>query len=147
MAIWQYDLFFVGEENTLPLLRDAGWDLPQLLAASTLSAQGTLVESMGNPWLMMEDWVVFGSEDGTRIDLLFDLDKVEIRIRLDASATERELNVICSFAGELNGRLFDPATRKLLQPDLTSLASALATGPASAFSRAPRSYLSGLSRG
>ncbi|WP_133250739.1 hypothetical protein [Janthinobacterium sp. 78] len=147
MAIWQYDMFLVGEENTLPLPKDDGWELPQLLAASTLNAQRTLVGSMGNPWLMMEDWIVFGSEVGTRVDLLFDSDKVEILIRLDASATERELNAVCSFVGELNGRLFDPATRTLLQPDRTTLASALATSRAAAFSQSPRSYLSGQSRG
>jgi hypothetical protein len=147
MAIWQYDMFLVGEENALPLPKDDGWELPQLLAASTLNAQRTLVGSMGNPWLMMEDWILFGSEVGTRVDLLFDSDKVEILIRLDASATERELNAVCSFVGELNGRLFDPATRTLLQPDRTTLASALATSRAAAFSQSPRSYLSGQSRG
>ena len=71
MAIWQYDLFVVGEGRALPLSMDGGWDLPELPAASTLSAQRTFVGSMGNPWLMMDDWVVFGSENSTRIDLMF----------------------------------------------------------------------------
>lgn len=142
MAIWQYDLFLVGEGSALPQPTDDGWALPQLTAASTLHAQRVLVGAMGYPWLMMEDWVVFGSEVGTRVDLLFDSDKVEIRIRLVASATESELNAICSFVGELNERLFDPATHTLHKPDRISLASALATLRAAAFFKAPRSFLS-----
>jgi hypothetical protein len=138
----QYDLFLIGEEDSLPLQTDGGWDLPALPAASTLRAQQTLAGSMGDPWLMMEDWVVFGREDSTRVDLIFgDTDKVEIHIRLDASAHESELVAICLFVGELNSRLFDPATCTLLQPDRISLATALAASQAAAFSRAPQSYL------
>jgi hypothetical protein len=102
---------------------------------------------MGYPWLMMDDWVVFGSEQGTRIDLNFDgPNKVEIRIRLDASATEPELDGVCAFASELGGRLFDPATGAILPPDRCSVASALATSRAAAFAHSPRSFLSGQSR-
>lgn len=142
MAIWQYDLFLVNDEDALPLLSEDGWELPQLPATSTTNAQQTLVAAMGHPWLMMEDWLVFGAEDGTRVDLLFDgADNVEIRIRLDASATPSELNAVCSFVRELNCSLFDPATRSLLQPDHNSLASALAASRAAAFAQAPRAFL------
>ena len=30
MAIWQYDLFFIGEGDARPLLTDDGWDIPSL---------------------------------------------------------------------------------------------------------------------
>jgi hypothetical protein len=147
MAIWQFDLFFIGEGDARPLLTDGGWDIPPLSAASTLKAQRALVGSMGYPWLMMDDWVVFGSEQGTRIDLNFDRsNEVEIRIRLDASATEPELDAVCAFASELGGRLFDPTTGAFLQPDRCSVATALATSRAAAFAHSPRSFLSGLSR-
>jgi hypothetical protein len=69
MAIWQYDLFLVGEDDALPFLTDDSWELPQLPAASTLSAQRTLVGSLGFPWLMMDDWVAFGSEESTALAL------------------------------------------------------------------------------
>lgn len=143
MAVWQYDLFLVGRGDALPLLTDDGWDLPQLSAASTLSAQRSLVGSMGYPWLMMDDWVVFGSENGTRIDFIFsEADEVEIRVRLNASATETELDAVCTFAGELGSRLFDPATRALLQPDRSSVASALGVSHAATFSSSPELFLS-----
>jgi hypothetical protein len=147
MAVWQYDLFVVGEGNAVPFLTDDGWELAQLSAASTLNAQRTLVDSMGFPWLMMHDWVVFGSEESTRVDLMFDSpDNVEIRIRLDASVTDTELDAICAFASELRGQLFDPATRTLIQPDRSSIAAAFAKSPAAMFSQSPRSFLSGQSK-
>jgi hypothetical protein len=144
MAIWQYDLFFVSGGDARPLLTDDGWDIPPLSAASTLRAQQALAGLMGYPWLMMDDWVVFGSEQGTRIDLNFNWpNEVEIRIRLDALATDPELDAVCAFASELGGRLFDPKTGAFLQPDRSSVASALATSRAAAYARSPRSFLSG----
>jgi len=62
MDAWQYDLFLVGKRDALSVLTDCGWDLPQFPAASTLSAQLTLVGLLGYPWLMMDDWVVFGAK-------------------------------------------------------------------------------------
>lgn len=145
MAIWQYDLFVIGDGDARPILRGDGWDIPSLSAASTLKAQQALAGSMGIPWLMMDDWVVFGSEQGTRIDLMFDgPNEVEIRIRLDASATEPELHAVCAFASGFGGRLFDPTTSAFLQPDLALVASALAHSRAAAFAHSPRSFLSKL---
>lgn len=146
MAVWQYDLFLVGKGNALPLLMDDGWEFPQLPAASTLNAQATLTDSMGHPWLMMNDWVVFGNEESTRIDLMFnEADEVEIRVRLSASASAADLDAVCGFACELHSKLFDPTTGALLQADRSSVASALATSRAAAFSRSPRAFLSGQS--
>jgi hypothetical protein len=146
MAVWQYDLFLVGEGNALPLLMDDGWDLPQLPAASTLNAQATLADSMGHPWLMMNDWVVFGNEESTRIDFMFnEADEVEIRVRLSASASAADLDAVCRFACELHCKLFDPTTGVLLQPDRSSVASAWAMSRAAGFSQSPRAFLSGQS--
>jgi len=115
MAVWQYDLFLIGEGNVRPFLTD--------------------------------DWVVFGSEQGSRIDLMFDgEDEVAIRLRLNASATGSELDAVCAFVSEVGGRLLDTTTGALLQPDLRSVAAALATSRAAAFSRSPRSFLPRLSR-
>jgi hypothetical protein len=145
MAIWQYDLFLVGNGDARPLPTEDGWNIPPLSATSTLIAQRALPGSMGHPWLMMDEWVVFGSEQGTRIDFMFDgPSEVEIRIRLDASATEPELDTVCAFASSLGGRLFDPDTNKFIQPDRCSLASALANSRAASFAHSPRTVLSGL---
>jgi hypothetical protein len=147
MAIWQWDLFVVGEGSALPLLSGDGWELPHLPAALTLIAQRILVDSLGHPWLMMDDWIVFGNEQSTRVDLMFyEPDSVEIRIRIDASAVDEELDAICAFAVALRGLFFDPATGSLLQPDRNAVASALASSRAAAFSRSPRSFLAGLAK-
>lgn len=145
MAIWQYDLFLIAEDCALPVWMDDGWDCPGLPVASTISAQAGLVRALGHPWLMMNDWVVFGKENRTRVDFFFDdADQVSIHVRLDASATESELDTVCWLTGELKGRLFDPATGTLTQPDRRSLASALAASRAAAFARAPRAFPEGL---
>lgn len=144
MAVWQFDLFLVGEGHALPLLRDDGWDLPRLRAASTLNAQSALVGSMDYPWLMMDDWVVFGNEESTRIDLMFEeADQVEIRVRLSASATEADLDAIAASHVRYIASSLIPQRGALLQPDRLSLASALASSRAAAFSRSPRRFLSG----
>ena len=146
MAVWQYDLFLVGEGSAFPLLMDDGWELPKMPSASTLNAQDTLAALLGCPWLMMDDWMVFGHENSTRIDLIFnEANEVEIRIRLSAAATDADLDAVCGFTREVHGKLFDPATGALLQSDRSSLASALASSGAAAFSRSPRPYLSGQS--
>jgi hypothetical protein len=144
MTIWQYDLFLVGEGNALPFLTEDGWQIPCLPAASTLSAQQTLVNSLGQPWLMMTDWIVIGNEKSTRVDLMFDeSDSVEIRIRIDASAVDAKLDTVCAFALALRSRFFDPTTQLLLPPDRSSVAAALATSRAATFSRSPRFFLAG----
>ena len=147
MAIWQYDLFVIGEGSALPLLSGDGWELPHLPAAMTLIAQRILTGSLGHPWLMMDDWIVFGNEQSTGVDLMFyEPDSVEIRIRMDASAVDEELDAICAFAVALQVRIFDPATRILLQPDRNAVAAALASSCAAAFPRSPRSFLAGLAK-
>jgi hypothetical protein len=61
---------------------------------------------MGYPCLMMDDWVVFGNEESTRIDLMFnEADEADIPIRLGASATKDELDTVCGFTREVHGKL------------------------------------------
>jgi hypothetical protein len=147
MAIWQFDLFLVRENDADPILMENGWLLPQLTAVSALKAQDILVEAMGAPWLMLEDWLVFGCENGTRVDLGFEGDdKVDIHIRLSPSATEAELDAVCRFTGAMKGCLFDPVTRTRLHPDRGTVAAALDNSRAAAFSRAPRAFLKTLSK-
>jgi hypothetical protein len=67
---------------------------------------------------------------------------VEIRIRLDVSATDAQLDAICGIALALHARFFDPATRTLLHPDRNTLAAALAGSRAAACRRSPRGFLS-----
>jgi len=145
MAIWQFDLFIVPREGTLPCLSEDSWTLPLMPADSTLAAQRGLVESIGCPWLMMDDWVVFGLENGTRVDLLFDnADEVEVQVRLDALASEAQIDAVCSFAIALDSQFFDPEARSFIRPDRNSLASALNASRAADFSIQPLAYLSRL---
>jgi len=145
MATWQFDLFLVGEGSVPPVFVEECWDIAPLPAASTLHAQEILLGSIGNPWLMLDNWIVFGDEGGTRVDFSFyDADEVEIRVRLSALGTESELDAVCDFTAALRCTLFDPATGATIQPDRKSVASALAGSRAAAFTRSPRAFLSEL---
>lgn len=145
MAIWQFNLFVVDRHSTLPTLSDDGWELPRVPAQSTLGAQRGLIEYLGSPWLMMADWIVFGHENGTRTDFLFDsADMAEIGIRLDASCTPEDIDAVCVVTRELDSLLFDPLTQSLIDPEPAALRRALSALPAAAFSRDPTAYLSGL---
>lgn len=137
MAIWQFDLYVAPRRSALPFLLEDAWILPAMSAESTLAAQRGLVESMGRPWLMMDDWVVFGTENGTRVDFLFDdADEVEVHIRLDAAANEAQLDAVCSLAIALDSQFFDPAARTVIEPDRGSVASALHASSAGEFCKA-----------
>lgn len=147
MAVWQFDLCLIGQESAPPFFADMGWESPGLPARSTLGAQDTLIGAFGFPWLMMDDWVVFGTENGTRVDFIFDEQyDVQIHIRIDASAVDPKLDAICAFADALRGRLFDPTNATLISPDTGSLATALAASRAGVFSQSPSAFLSRLKK-
>lgn len=126
MAIWQFDPFVLNANDVCRYSVENGWSLPPIPAGSILAAQRELLAALGHPWQMMPDWLVFGTENGNRVDLLFDGDdNVEIRIRLVASASDSELDGVCAFVGAFGGRLFDPATESTLHPDRKTLRAAL----------------------
>jgi hypothetical protein len=145
MAIWQFDLFIIPNTAALPVLLADGWQLPQWSAASTLDAQRVLLEAFGGPWLMMEGWLVFGRENGTRIDLLYEgVDRLEMTLRLDSAASGPELDAVSAFAAKLDCLFFDPATGRAIQPDRDSLAAAFAKSRAAAFSKDPQAFIEGI---
>jgi len=145
MAIWQFDLFIIPTTAALPVWSGDGWEIPQWPAASTLDAQQVLLDAFGRPWLMMEDWLVFGRENGTRIDLFYEeVNGLEMSLRLDSAASGPELDAVSAFAVKLDCLFFDPDTRMAFPPDRNSLAAALAKSRAAAFSKDPRAFIAGI---
>lgn len=67
---------------------------------------------------MLENWIVYGIENGTRVDLLFDdTGTVEVKVRLDASANNNAvLDAICASALHLDCRYFDAQGRQFIEP-------------------------------
>lgn len=90
---------------------------------------------------MLDNWIVFGDEQGTCVDFSFsDADEVEIRVRLSAFATASGLDAVCGFTAALRSKRFDPTTGSMLEPDRSSVAFALSGSCVAAFVRSPRSF-------
>lgn len=56
----------------MPSDTEDGLDIPGLPLRDARSIQENLNACFGPPWLILENWIVFADEKGTRVDLLFD---------------------------------------------------------------------------
>jgi hypothetical protein len=70
MAIWQFDLSFVPKSGPMPWRVDDGHEVPSLDEMLTRRAEDWLAGRFGTPWLLMDDWLVFGEQNGHRVDLV-----------------------------------------------------------------------------
>jgi len=119
----------------MPQLTEDGIDVPAMAAEPTLNAQSELVRILGQPWEMLEDWLVYGAENGTRVDFCFDDHaRVEVMVRLDANGvSDTLLDAICRLGIQLNCEFFAMESKTLLQPRRDVIAHALATSRAAQF--------------
>ena len=92
---------------------------------------------------MMDDWMVFGLEAGTRVDLFFDdTDFVEVLVRLDASVNNDALiDALCTLARKLDCSYFDVQKRKFIEPRRELLLQAIASKGAAQFVKNPREFI------
>jgi hypothetical protein len=118
VANWQFDLYLIPRDAPVPIASEDGLDISGIPAKFGLYIQENLVPIFGHPWLMLENWIVYGIESGTRVDLHFDhTDSVEIKVRLDARRNnDAVIDTICSLALHLNCRYFDPQEKKFIEP-------------------------------
>ena len=72
------------------------------------TAQAWLHERFGDPYEVLPDWLVYGSDKGNRIDVVLDSDfSAEISARLDARVNITEFaNELCDLCKTLNADLF-----------------------------------------
>jgi len=97
---------------------------------------------------MLDNWLVYGDERGTRVDMLFsDDDMVEVSVRLDANApNESAVASLCTFANQLKCAFFSPELRQFItsQPELVKLA--LSKSRAAKYVSNPRGFIADLTR-
>jgi hypothetical protein len=143
MATWQFDLHLMSQGEPPPTVSYDGLDIPGIPAKSALRVQEIVVAFLGKPWLMMDDWMVFGAETGTRVDLLFDdTDFVEVLVRLDAGVNNAAfLGAICALALELDCCYFDGQGRQFIEPQREHLVQALASSRAAKYVKNPRDFI------
>ncbi len=92
---------------------------------------------------MLENWIVYGIENGTRVDFLFDdVGSVEVKVRLDVSVNNDVLlEVICALALELKCNYFDVEARQLIDPRRESILQAMSSSRAAKFVKKPRDFI------
>ena len=95
---------------------------------------------------MLENWIVYGIENGTRVDFIFDdTGTVEVRVRLDVSANnDTVLDALCVLAPHLNCNYFDAQERQFVEPLRELLLQAMVSSRATKFVRSPRDFITNL---
>jgi hypothetical protein len=143
MAAWQFDLFLIPHGKPMPQASEDGLDIPGVPSKSALGAQASLLDCLGSPWLMMENWIVFGIENGTRVDFQFDeAGAVDVKVRLDVRANNAAvIDAICTLAAGLDSRFFDAQERQFIEPRQEVIQQAATSSKASKFARNPRHFI------
>lgn len=72
MAVWQFDLYLIPVDAPPPDTGGEAWDSPAIPWSHVRDVQEALAYYFGPPWMMLDDWLVFGPENGNRVDVQFD---------------------------------------------------------------------------
>lgn len=132
MARWQFDLYLV-EYDAQALRQTREGRRPPLLPISlAYMVQEELAHYLGPPWQMLNDWLVFGPENGNRIDFLFDADLgVEVYVRCDVRQEAPQFLALVADLTRFHGcRFFSPLTNTFIEPDLEQVTDAIRTSQA-----------------
>lgn len=118
MAVWQFDLYLIPVNMRAPDTSKEGWGMPALSQKQALAVQETLAHYFGPPWLMLEDWLVFGPENGNRVDIEFDDVGSSVFVRCDVRIEAPQFLVLVAELARSNEcRFFSPATTELIEPE------------------------------
>lgn len=143
MAIWQFDLFFVPRSSPLPVRTADGYDLPTLSEPATLQAYERLVQHMGQQRVVLDGWLMFGPENGSRMDLMYDESGgAELSVRVDAQCDSQAFcQFVCELARNLDCGLLIAETGQSLEPDSSAVAHALLNSRAVKYVNDPYGFL------
>jgi hypothetical protein len=127
MAAWQFDLYIVLSDAQPPLVSDEGWEPPPLPMHLVYSFQEELAHYLGPPWQMLNNWLVFGPENGNRIDILFESDEgAFVSVRCDVREEAPQFLVLVADLSRFHGcQFFSPNTREFIEPDLELVLDAI----------------------
>jgi hypothetical protein len=127
MAIWQVDLHLVVCGSDTRANVGVDWHPPQLSPDTVLPVQRMLSAGFGVPWLMLEDWIVFGPENGNRVDIAFEVDgraSVVMRFDIRNSGIQFE-TLVCRVAKQEGCVFFSPDLGILVEPEPRLIEAAL----------------------
>ncbi|NRF72482.1 hypothetical protein HLB44_36610 [Aquincola sp. S2] len=149
MAIWQFDLTFVPIGDPMPVQGPDGHEARSFRAHKVSAAKAWLSERFGAPREVLEDWFIYGPNDGSRVDLLFNPDgSAEISARIDARSEAVEFaTALCELSALVDGQPFSVEFWKLLEVKPSAIGLALERSRAAAFIRDPEKVLRGAGSG
>lgn len=128
MAAWQFDVYLIVRGASVPDLDAEYWETPSLPLAVVYEIQAELAHYLAPPWLMLPEWLVFGPENGNRIDVVFETDdSASIFVRCDLRQEAPQfLVLVCNLAHGHLCQLFNPQSREVIEPSLGALENAMA---------------------
>ncbi len=126
MATWQFDVYFIPRGSVVPDTAKSGWE-PGLPAKVARALQEDLAHYLGVPWLMLKDWLVYGPENGNRIDVLFTDDgSASISVRFDVRNDAPQFLVLVTELAQLHHcSLFCAEITEVIEPDVHQVLAAI----------------------
>lgn len=126
MAARQFDLDIVQMGGGDPVHAGDQQEQTQLPLSLVYNIQEELAHFLGVPWMMLEDWLVFGPENGNRIDLLFEFDAGSVTVRCDVRQEAPQfLTLVCDLTRFHGCRFFSPLRDEHIEPDLELVLDAI----------------------
>jgi len=156
MAVWQFDLRMVPRDSVCAFVSDESdgigddmidavdwWRSAELPAGWEARVDQVLPRSAS--W--DPEWRVFGSEQGTRVDVISTGGRIEeVRLRLDARELGPSvLEQLMELVKDARCSLVTP-TGRVIEPDPSSVWVELELSPARKYVRDPSAFLNDLSR-
>lgn len=143
MAVWQFDLLFIPRDGHLPVRAQECFDASTFSSHEASVAQVWLLDRLGEPDEMMDDWFVYGSTAGNRVDVVLD-EALEggISARIDARSRDSEfVNRICDLCKLLEAKLFSVELWRLVEASPSAIESAFRCSRAAAYIQDPERFL------
>ncbi|CAG0928226.1 hypothetical protein PLCT1_00675 [Planctomycetaceae bacterium] len=133
----------------MPWRTDEGHEVSPLSEPFAVQAHAWLCVRFGEPWRMLDGWIVFGQEQGSRFDLLFNEDRtVQLSARIDLrSEYQSFVEAVCELASKSNCLLFSAEYWAALEPSVSELSGAARRSRAGRFVRDPGGFLKGEANG
>ena len=126
MAVWQFDLHVIPRDSAAPDTSIPDWE-PVLRARTPYALQEDFGHYLGRPWLMLNDGIVFGPENGNRVDFnFFDTGDAIVQVRLDTRNEAPQFVVLIADLAKLHEcALFNAESGEFVQADRGLLMDAL----------------------
>lgn len=139
MAAWQFDLLFLPRSAVASADGDRGDALPLVAEPLIVDTHRYLCESLGVPWNMCEGVLVFGPEQGCRIDLAVDPEgNAEVSARIDSRSNADEFfPLLIALTLQLDCSLFSPELDRSVEPTANALSESLMRSAAWAYALNP----------